>query len=91
MDVTPAAQTAESFGYPGCTPSISSNGKNDGIVWAYEYSSTTAVLHAFDPETLNELYNSGSLIGAGVKFAVPTVFSGKVYLGTANSLVAFGL
>lgn len=91
LDVTPAAQTVESFGYPGCTPSISSNGKNDGIVWAYEYSSTTAVLHAFDPNTLSELYNSGSLIGAGVKFAVPTVFSGKVYLGTANSLVAFGL
>jgi hypothetical protein len=35
--------------------------------------------------------NSGNSIGAGVKFAVPTVFAGKVYVGTSNSLVAFGL
>jgi hypothetical protein len=52
------------------------------------------MLHAFDALTLTELYNSNSSgvsIGAGVKFAVPTVFAGKVYVGTSNSLVAFGL
>jgi outer membrane protein assembly factor BamB len=92
LNPTPAAQTTQSFGFPSCTPSISSNGNNDGIVWAYQYSSVNAVLHAFDPVTLTELYNSvGDSIGAGVKFAVPTVFAGKVYVGTSNSLVAFGL
>lgn len=91
LDTTPAAQTLETFPYPGCTPSISSNGGTNGIVWAYEYSTSSAVLHAFDPITLSELYNSGTLLGPGVKFAVPTVFSGKVYVGTSNSLVAFGL
>ena len=91
LDTTPAAQTSEIFLYPGCTPSISSNGANNGIVWAYQYNTTNAVLHAFDAITLSELYNSGTLLGPGVKFAVPTVFSGKVYVGTSNSLVAFGL
>jgi hypothetical protein len=92
LNPTPAAQTTESFGYPGCTPSISSNGNENGIVWAYEYSSINGILHALDPITLADLYNSSSVsIGPGVKFAVPTVFAGKVYIGTSNSLVAFGL
>ena len=91
LNPTPAAQTAQTFFYPGVTPSISSNRKQNGIVWAYEYSPFTAVLHAFDPATLTELYNSGSGLGTGVKFAVPTVCNGRVYVGTANSLVAFGL
>ena len=91
LGTTPAAQTSETFQFPDCTPSISSNGTNNGIVWAYEYNTSHAVLHAFDAITLSELYNSGTLLGPGVKFAVPTVFSGKVYVGTSNSLVAFGL
>jgi outer membrane protein assembly factor BamB len=85
-------QSTQVFGYPSSTPSISSNGKKDGIVWAYEYNTNNAVLRAFDPTTLTELYDtSGIVIGPGVKFAVPTVFAGKVYVGTSNSLVAFGL
>jgi hypothetical protein len=92
LDVKPAAQSSASFGFPGFTPSISSNGAKDGIVWGCEYtSSKDAVLHAFDATTLSELYNSGTLLGAATKFAVPTVFRGKVYLGTASSLVGFGL
>ena len=92
LNRTPAAHTTQSFGFPSSTPSISSNGNKDGIVWAYAYSSVNAVLRAFDAVTLAELYHSSSnSIGAGVKFAVPTVFAGKVYLGTSNSLVAFGL
>jgi hypothetical protein len=91
LNSTPAAQTSFSFSYPGCTPSISSNGDNNAIVWAYGYSSTNATLYALDSNNLSELYNSGSLLGSGTKFSVPTVFSGKVYVGTSNSLVAFGL
>lgn len=92
LNPTPVAQGAKALGYPDCTPSISSDGKNNGVVWAYEYSTSNAILHAFDAVTLTELYNSsGVTIGPGVKFAVPTVFHGKVYLGTSNSLVIFGL
>jgi hypothetical protein len=91
LNPTPAAQTVQTFNYPGLTPSISSHGTQDAIVWGYEYSTSTAVLHAYDPTTLTELYNSGSVLGAGVKFAVPTICNGRVYLGTSNSLVGFGL
>jgi hypothetical protein len=92
LDTTPAAQTSATFGFPGFTPSISSHGTQDGIVWGYEFSSSgNAVLHAFDATTLDELYNSGDLLGAAIKFAVPTVFAGKVYVGTTGSLAAFGL
>jgi hypothetical protein len=91
LNPTPAAQTAQTFNYPGMTPSITANGTTNGIVWGYEYSQSNAVLHAYDATTLTELYNSGSLLGAGVKFAVPKIFNGRVYFGTPNSLVAFGL
>jgi len=91
LNPTPAAQTAQAFNYPAFTPSISSHGKQDAIVWGYEYSKWNAVLHAYDPSTLQELYNSGTLLGVGVKFAVPTICNGRVYVGTSNSLVAFGL
>jgi outer membrane protein assembly factor BamB len=73
LDPTPAAQTAQAFSFPAITPSITSNGTENGIVWGYEYSTSTAVLHAYDATTLTELYNSGSALGAGVKFAVPTI------------------
>jgi outer membrane protein assembly factor BamB len=92
LNSTPAAQTAQSsFQYPGCTPSISSNGNKNGVVWAYENQPDHAVLHAYEATNLAELYNSGTQLGSGVPFAVPTVFSGRVYVGTSNSLVAFGL
>jgi len=92
LDTTPAAQTVQSsFQYPGCTPSISANGTKNGIVWAYENQPDHGVLHAYGATTLQELYNSSTLVGPGVPFAVPTVFSGKVFVGTSNSVVAFGL
>jgi PQQ-like domain len=95
LGTTPAAQTSEGFNFPGFTPAISANGTRDGIVWGYEYNrytdSVNAILHAYDAITLTELYNSGTQLGNGVKFAVPTICNGRVYIGTANSLVAFGL
>ena len=92
LNTTPAAQTKRTFAFPAFTPSISANGTANGIVWGYElFSTTIAVLHAYDATTLAELYNSDSLLGPGVKFAIPTVCNGRVYVGTLNSLVAFGL
>ena len=91
LKTTPAAKTSRTFPFPAFTPSISANGTANGIVWAYEFSTTTAVLRAYDATTLVELFNSGASLGPGVKFAIPTVCNGRVYVGTSNSLVAFGL
>jgi hypothetical protein len=96
LSASAAAHTANSFGYPGATSSISANGASNGIVWAVENSSP-AVLHAFDASTLNELYNSNQAasgrdhFGNGNKFITPTIVNGKVFVGTPNGVAAFGL
>lgn len=93
---SPSSQSAASFAYPGATPSISANGTTNGIVWAVENGSN-GVLHAFDATNLtNELYNSNQAassrdVFADNKFITPMVANGKVYVGTPNSVVVFGL
>jgi hypothetical protein len=89
------AQSNNSFGYPGTSPSVSANGTSNGIVWAVENSGAT--LHAYDASNMNELYNSNQAannrdhFGAGNKFITPTIVNGKVFVGTQNSVAVFGL
>ncbi|NVI06071.1 outer membrane protein assembly factor BamB family protein [Paraburkholderia youngii] len=95
LSITPTAQSAMTFAYPGTTPSISANGTTNGIVWAAE-NGNVAALHAFDPVTLNELYNSNQMgtrdqFGTGNKFITPMIANGKVYVGTTNGVAVFGL
>lgn len=96
LSTSATAQTSNSFGYPGTTPSVSANGTSNGIVWAVENTSP-AVLHAFDASTLNELYNSNQAsngrdqFGAGNKFITPMIENGKVFVGTTNGVAMFGL
>ncbi len=90
------AQTANSFRYPGATPSVSANGTSNGIVWAVE-NTNPAALHAYDATTLNELYNSNQAsngrdqFGAGNKYITPMIANGKVFVGTTNGVAVFGL
>ncbi|MGF6539945.1 PQQ-binding-like beta-propeller repeat protein [Paraburkholderia youngii] len=95
LSITPTAQSAMTFAYPGTTPSISANGTTNGIVWAAE-NGNVAALHAFDPVTLDELYNSNQMgtrdqFGTGNKFITPMIANGKVYVGTTNGVAVFGL
>ena len=93
---TPVAKTNNSFGYPGATPSISSNKGSNTIVWAAE-NTNPAVLHAYNAKTLVELYNTNQAaggrdhFGAGNKYITPMIINGKVYVGTTNGVGAFGL
>jgi hypothetical protein len=96
---TPSSLSAANFGFPGATPSVSSNGTNNGIVWALDTSQyctpqspgcSASVLHAYDATNVqNELWNSnqvtGDAAGLAVKFTVPTVANGKVYIGTRGN------
>ena len=89
-------QTANSFGYPGATPSVTANGTSNGILWAVE-NGATAVLHAYDASTLNELYNSNQAsagrdqFGAGDKFITPMIVNGKVFVGTTSGVAVLGV
>ncbi len=102
------AETGETFGYPGVTPSISSNRSNPGtgIVWIIAPASCDGpgcapqgpgVLHAYDASNIRvELYNSEQNItrdglDSYVKFSVPTIANGKVFVGTQTSLNIYGL
>jgi hypothetical protein len=85
----------------GATISISSNGSNNGIVWEIDNSNRNtggpAVLRAYDASNVStELYDStqaGSRDTAGLalKFTVPTIAGGKVFVGTSNELDIYGL
>ena len=93
------SQSAGTFGFPGATPSVSARGTTNGIVWAIDNGQYctqqspgcgAAVLHAFDATQLSsELWNStqaaGDSAGNAVKFTVPTVANGKVYIGTRGN------
>ncbi|HWD39709.1 MAG TPA: hypothetical protein VG944_12730 [Fimbriimonas sp.] len=81
------------------TPSISYNGAaaspaNSAIVWAIENSGGNAVLHAYAASNLNELYSSNNgadTAGPYIKWGVPTVAAGKVYVPCGNQLAVYGL
>ncbi len=90
----------ETFASYGPTPSVSSTPNNsNGIVWiidAGQFCIPTspgcgpAVLRAYDATNLStELWNStlgnGNTAGNAVKFTVPTVANGKVYVGTRGN------
>lgn len=96
LSTSAVAQTANSFGYPGTTPSVSANGTSNGIVWAVE-NSTPATLHAYNAASLGEIYNSNQASGGrdqfgnGNKFMTPTIVNGKVFVGTPNGVAVFGL
>jgi hypothetical protein len=100
LSASPTSQSLISFASPGPTPSVSANGTANGIVWVLQndqsQSSGQSVLRAFDATDLSkELYNSQQNAardnpGPAVKFTLPTVVNGKVYLGTQTQLSVYG-
>ncbi len=98
---SPISRGTRVYGTHGATSSLSANGTSDGILWEIEstnvHTSGPAILHAYDATNLgNELYNSqqaGSrdVAGPAVKFTVPTVADGHVYVGTASEVDIYGL
>jgi len=94
---SPTSQDSVSLAYPGATPVVSANGNSGAIVWTLENDKTggNAVLRAYNATDVSQmLYSSktaGAITVAPVKFAVPTIANGKVYIGTQKALVVFGV
>jgi hypothetical protein len=105
INPTPVAQTDLVFGFTGASPFITTDPSgNNGIVWVLDNHlhgtngapNGPSVLHAYDANTLTELYNSSQFgtadqLGGAVKFSVPTVANGKVYVPTQTGVYVFGL
>lgn len=97
---SPTSQSEITFGYPGPTPTVSANGKLNGIVWALSSNpgSPDQVLNAYDARDLgkllyssNQAANDRDKADRQVKFVVPTIANGKVYFGTRDHLDVYGL
>jgi hypothetical protein len=94
LSSTPTSRSPDIFSWPGATPSISANGTADAIVWALDRG--TNQLRAYNATNLAiELYTTAQVEsrdrpGAVVKFTVPTVADGQVFIGTSNAVVAYG-
>jgi len=98
---TPVLSSAKSAD-PGAPAVVSANGDTNGVVWAIETrtwrgADKPAVLHAFDASNVrNEIYNSEMIPGrdrAGIalRFAMPTVAAGRVYVGVKSAVDMYGL
>jgi hypothetical protein len=94
------AESANMFPTRGATPAVSASGNTNGIVWVLDLtawpSSGTAILDAYDANNVSTLLfsspSSGSgAAGAAVKFTVPMVANGKVYVGGQSTFTVFGL
>jgi hypothetical protein len=90
------SQTASTFGYLPGSAVVSANGTTAGIAWLMDRNANA--IRAYDAGTLGtELWDSdqraggADAVGAVVKFAVPTVANGQVYVGTLDGLVVYGL
>src|SRR5262249_8394488 len=77
---------------------VSGNGNVNGIVWAVQdNSSQNGILHAYDAGNLgNEFYNTSEAgsrdnLGIATKFSILLVVNGKVFVGSQNQLVVYGL
>jgi hypothetical protein len=105
--LTLSSNSLTKLAYPGATPSVSANGNTAGILWIVQGNMAnnsvitnppTAVLRAYDATNVaTELYNSTQAplsrdaAGGAVKFAVPTIANGRVYVPNSNQVTVYGL
>jgi hypothetical protein len=98
----PDAVGTQRFGNPGATPAISANGTRNGIVWLIETKTWNgtdrpAVLHAYDASNVaKELYTTEQnadhdRVGLALRFTIPTVVNGRVYVNAKRHIDVYGL
>jgi len=100
MATPQSANSTNTFPPRGAIPTVSASGATNGIVWILDLnawpSNGPAILDAYDATNVgNLLFTSPAsgtgAAGAAVKFTLPTVANGKVYVGGQASFVVYGL
>jgi hypothetical protein len=101
LSPSPTSQASFVSPFPGATPAISSNDTKDGIAWTLEPAAVATdpmILRAYDANDVSvELYDSNQAAnnrdapGSRMKFQVPVVVNGKVYIATQGQLDVYGL
>ncbi len=104
-EAIPAYQTAEVYPYPSTGASLSASPSGNGIVWTLDNSKNntsgsaglgTAILRAYDANSLGTaLYSSSTITadapGYAVKYTLPVIANGHVYVGGGWQLTVYGL
>jgi hypothetical protein len=106
MSPQPTSSATAVYSMHGATASVSANGTANGIIWDTDNSnynendpslSGPLVLHAYDATNVaTELYNSSQAgtrdtSGLALKFTVPSIAGGRVFVPTASELDVYGL
>lgn len=96
FNTTPASKTSSTFPYPGTPAVISANGNSNGIVWATKHSGGAAILYAYDANDLTKLLwassnTSRDTADGSVRFSVPMIANGRMYMAGKSALVIYGL
>jgi hypothetical protein len=89
---------------PAATPVVSANGTSNAILWVVStkewnesHMDRPAVLHAYDANDItHELYNSEQnserdRADMTVRFAIPTIADGHIFVGARGRLTVYGL
>jgi hypothetical protein len=105
FSTTPASKSSATFGCDDCggagtTPVISANGTANAIVWVLDNSgreNSPAILRAYDPLNLQNVFyssdqaaNHRDAAAIAVKFTMPVVVNGHVYVGGVNAVTVYG-
>jgi hypothetical protein len=102
LDLDTVKKGVQRFANAGANPTVSADGARNGIVWLVESKTWNgrdkpAILHAYDASNIaTEIYHTEQnsdrdRVGLTLRFTVPTVVNGRVYVDAKNEIDVYGL